>query len=131
MSTPPGPAPRPDDTPLRMGVETTLLLWVRTSIALMAFGFFITRIGLVLEEAEAEGLIDPGAAAAPSLRGGVGFILTGSAACLAAAWFHHRFLRRLPPPGRELPATVPVGLGLSVLVSLAGFLLAAFLAFNL
>jgi putative membrane protein len=127
MSAAPAPAqPGPDDTPLRLGVETTLLLWVRTGIALMAFGFFITRLGLLFEELEEVGLARPARGAPPSLRGGVGFIVAGSATCLLAAWFHYRFLCRLPP-GRELPATLPVGLALSVVVALAGLALAAFL----
>ena len=120
------PSSRPDDAPLRMGVETTLLLWVRTGVALMAFGFFLTRIALLFQEAEDVDVPRPGRGA-PSPHGGIGFILAGSAACLAAAWFHHRFLRRLPPPGRELPGTLPFGLALSVAVAVAGFALAAYL----
>jgi putative membrane protein len=128
MSAAPGPTPsRPDDTQLRLGVETTLLLWVRTGVALMAFGFFLTRIALLFQEVEDVAPAPPGHAAHPSLWGGIGFLLAGSASCLAAAWFHHRFLRRLPPPARELPATFSLGLALSVAVALAGFVLAAYL----
>ncbi len=129
MSAAPGPMPsRPDDTQLRLGVETTLLLWVRTGVALMAFGFFLTRIALLFQEVED---VAPGpsgrAAHHPSLWGGIGFLLAGPAACLAAAWFHHRFLSRLPPPARELPATFSLGLALAVAVALAGLALAVYL----
>jgi putative membrane protein len=123
-------APRPDDTPLRLGVETTLLLWVRTGVGLMAFGFFIARLGLVFQELEEFGLARPGRGARPSPRGGVGLILAGCVTCLLAAWFHYRFLRGLPPPSRELPATLPLGLALSVAVALAGLALAAYLAWS-
>ena len=128
MSAAPGPAPSPpDDTPLRTGVETTLLLWVRSGVALMTFGFFLTRIALLFEEVE-DVAPPPGQAAQPSLWGGIGFLLAGPASCLAAAWFHHRFLRRLPPPARELSATFSFGLALAVTVALAGLVLAAYLA---
>jgi putative membrane protein len=113
-----------------MGVETTLLLWVRTGIALMAFGFFVARLGLVFEELEELDLAHAGRGARPSLRGGVGFILAGSATCLLAAWFHYRFLRRLPPPDRELPPTLPWGLAVAVAVALTGLALAAYLALS-
>jgi putative membrane protein len=128
MSAAPGPTPpRPDDTPLRTGVETTLLLWVRTGVALMAFGFFISRIALLFQELEDVAPTPPGRAPHPSLWGGIGFILAGPALCLAAAWSHNRFLRRLPPPARELPATLPLGLALAVAVALTGLVLAAYL----
>jgi putative membrane protein len=109
-------------------VETTLLLWVRTGIALMTFGFFLTRIVLLFQEAEDVAPAPPGRGGHhPSLWGGISFILVGSAVCLAAAWFHHRFLRRLPPPAQELPATFSLGLALAVAVALAGLVLAAYL----
>ena len=38
------PAPPADDTRLRQGVETTLLAWVRTGMALMGFGFVVARL---------------------------------------------------------------------------------------
>src|SRR5689334_14207063 len=92
--------PRPDDTPLRLAVETTLLLWVRTGVALMAFGFFVARLGLIFEEWGELEAPHVRRAAPPSPGAGVGFVLFGSATCLLAAWFHYRFLRRLPPSGR-------------------------------
>src|SRR4051794_29780437 len=39
-----------DDSRLRMGIETTLLAWVRTGMALMGFGFVVARFGLFLQE---------------------------------------------------------------------------------
>jgi putative membrane protein len=128
MSAAPGPPQtRPDDTPLRLAVETTLLLWVRTGVALMAFGFFIARFGLVFEEFEELGLVHPGRGARPTAWSGVGFVLAGCATCLLAAWCHSHFLRRLPPPRRELPPTLPWGLAVAVAVALAGLALAAYL----
>jgi putative membrane protein len=122
-------APRHDDTPLRFAVETTLLLWVRTGVALMAFGFFVARLGLIFEEWDELGPTSPAHGTPPSPRAGIGFILFGSAACLLSAWFHYRFLRGLPP-SRELPATLPWGFAVSVAVALVGLALAAYLAWS-
>jgi putative membrane protein len=118
------PPPRADDTPLRLAVETTLLLWVRTGIALMAFGFFVARLGLIFEEWDESEVPHTGRGA------GVGFVLAGCATCLLAAGCHYRFLRRLPPSGRELPATLPWGLAVAVAVALVGLALAASLAWG-
>ena len=38
------------DSRLRLGMETTLLIWIRTGLALMGFGFVLARFGLFLEE---------------------------------------------------------------------------------
>src|SRR5437588_3018202 len=40
----------PEEYKLRLQVETTLLVWVRTSLALMGFGFVVARFGLFLRE---------------------------------------------------------------------------------
>src|SRR3954466_5116188 len=39
----------PNDSQLRLGVETTLLFCIRMGLALMAFGFFIARLALILQ----------------------------------------------------------------------------------
>ena len=49
------PAPPADDTRLRQGIETTLLAWIRTGMALMGFGFVVARFGLFLREISAIG----------------------------------------------------------------------------
>jgi putative membrane protein len=49
---PPGGLP-PDDPRILWAAERTLLAWVRTSIAIMGFGFIVARFGLFLREIEA------------------------------------------------------------------------------
>src|SRR5262249_41498280 len=39
-----------DQTRLRWAAETTLLVWVRTYLGLMGFGFVVARFGLFLHE---------------------------------------------------------------------------------
>lgn len=43
----------PDDPRITWAAERTLLAWVRTSIAIMGFGFIVARFGLFLREIEA------------------------------------------------------------------------------
>ena len=65
------------DPRVYMAAERTFLAWIRTSLALMAFGFVIARFGLFLRELEAT---NAGAAAVPtafSLPIGVAFVLIG------------------------------------------------------
>jgi putative membrane protein len=71
LSSPQGNSPRPDwsmallpDKPeetlrLHQANERTMLAWIRTGIALMAFGFAIARFGLFLRELAAVGAFAP------------------------------------------------------------------------
>ncbi len=38
------------DSRLRLGMENTLLIWIRTGLSLMGFGFVLARFGLFLEQ---------------------------------------------------------------------------------
>jgi putative membrane protein len=90
--------------------ERTLLAWVRTGLALMAFGFVLARIGVWLE---ADG-ISSGESGA-SNAAGVAFIVLGTLCHpLAAARFVRA--RRAIVDGRDhVPdARTPVGLALGV-----------------
>src|SRR5947208_226140 len=118
----------PDDTRLRMGLETTLLAWVRTGMALMGFGFVVARFGLFLRELIAARHLPERRGLAVSLYLGVALILLGVGVNLASGWLTWRFLRRHPSTGPELPATMPLGLVLSFLVALVGVAMSVYLA---
>jgi hypothetical protein len=73
----PAPEAKPEETLLlHQANERTLLAWIRTGIALMAFGFAIARFGLFLRELASVGT------PAPRATSGLG-----------AAWF-----RTVPVP---------------------------------
>jgi putative membrane protein len=137
MSTTDGPPPaaeRPaapaDDTRLRQEIETTLLALVRTGMALMGFGFVVARFGLFLRELAEAGhlrLRRPTSPAA-SLYFGIAFIVLGVSVSLTAGWLNWRYLRKHPPTGPELPATMPLGLLLSLLVAVVGVGMGVYLA---
>ena len=81
-------APKLDRQREHQANERTFLAWLRTSIALMSFGFVIARFGLFLREM---GLVVAGQE--PPLRAvinsqnvGVALIVLGVAATVGAAW---------------------------------------------
>jgi putative membrane protein len=127
-SPPPTEKASGPDARLRMGLETTLLAWVRTGMALMGFGFVVARFGLFLRELIAARHLPERRGLSVSLYLGVALILLGVGVNLASGWLTWRFLRKHPPAGEDLPATMPLGLVLSFLVALVGMAMAVYLA---
>jgi putative membrane protein len=80
--------------------ERTLLAWVRTSLALMAFGFVVERFGLFAEMMAGPSVahIDP----ALSLWIGAGFIVLGTALAFLAVFQYRTVVRSLRPA--EVPS---------------------------
>ena len=75
------------DPRVPLAVERTLFAWIRTGLALMGFGFFVSRFGLFLREIESP-------RGAPLFPGGVSvvlgalFLLAGAIVNIAAAAQH-------------------------------------------
>jgi putative membrane protein len=112
-------------------METTMLAWVRTSLALMAFGFVIARFGLFLREiAQAHQVaIVP----QPWLVGvnsglGTGLILLGIAVMLLAVANHRRAVERLRRGEFALPSSWSLSVILSLIVAAVGMGMALYLA---
>jgi putative membrane protein len=122
------PAAPADDTRLRQGIETTLLAWIRTGMALMGFGFVVARFGLFLRELAAAGHLRSRHGTFASLYFGIAFIVLGVSVSLTAGWLNWRYLRKHPPTGPELPATLPLGLLLALLVAVVGIGMGIYLA---
>ncbi len=116
--TPPASAPghAPVDLRVLQANERTLLAWVRTSLALLGFGFAIAKLG-----AAAGGL-----EAATSLWLAGGFLAVGIATNVFAALRYFAIRRALeaarPPPRDQLHVAVLVAF-----VTLLGLALAAWL----
>lgn len=102
--------------------ERTLLAWIRTGLALMAFGFVLARIGVWLR---AEGLHSTDASA--SSGAGLVFIVIGTLVHPVAAV---RFVgaRRAIVEGRDIVPDAASGVGLALAVALLGVMLVAYLA---
>jgi putative membrane protein len=130
----PGSA-KPESTPatsadsrLRLGLETTLLAWVRTGLALMAFGFVVARFGLFLREFEETQHFSERQVRG-SLLFGVTLIGAGMLVNLLAAWMHYPFMYRFRKEETDLPSTWKLGLLLAGLTVLVGLIMLVFLLF--
>jgi putative membrane protein len=114
------------DSRLRLGMENTLLLWIRTGLSLMGFGFVLARFGLFLEELAAR-------QSHPrpfhvSLWFGILLISLGVIVNLLSAWMHLPYLRRTRTGETDLPPTWRLALALAVLSAVAGATMVVLLA---
>lgn len=85
--------PEPNDPRVFFAAERTLLAWVRTGLATMAFGFVVARFGLFLRMLT-DAPIDPWQRMISTVIG-VALILLGAGATAVAAWQLARFMRSL------------------------------------
>jgi putative membrane protein len=118
----PAIAPRADLRVLQAN-ERTLLAWIRTGVALVAFGFVVARVGVWLR-----GEITSSSSGAPS-SGWIGsaFVLLGTASN-AAATLRYLRIRRAIIEGREVQPGNAVVLFLASCVIVLSGALAAYLA---
>jgi putative membrane protein len=117
MAEPPAP-----DLRILQANERTLLAWVRTGLALMAFGFVLARIGVWLQ---AEGAHD--AEASASNAGGLAFLVVGTLCHPVAA---ARFVRarRAIVEGRAIVPGAAAAVALALAVAALGVVMVAYLA---
>ena len=88
-------AHQPKDPRIYFAAERTFLAWIRTGLALMAFGFVVARFGLFLEVMQ---ITRGGSAAQPhpvSLWFGTALIAAGIAVNLSSTWRHVRLVGEL------------------------------------
>jgi putative membrane protein len=115
---------------LRQAAETNLLVWIRTCLAMMGFGFVLARFGLFLRTlAEAE-RIRPRRPPGFSLLAGTSLIVLGVLFLTAAVVLHVRLVGRLMR-GRKPEVTTRWSLAVVAAVALTalGIVLASYMAF--
>ncbi len=128
MNAVPG-GPDPDiDIREHLAAERTLLAYVRTSLALMGFGFVVARFGLFLRVMEAR---DPAALDAPPPFGawfGTALVVVGILASAGGGWAYLREMRRLNrrAAGEGYPAS-RLAVFLAVALSAIGVAMAIYL----
>jgi putative membrane protein len=121
----------PEEFKLRLQMETSLLVWVRTSLALMGFGFVVARFGLFLREIAQTGPAHihphPRLAAMNTITGTV-LIALGVVVLLLSVWGHWRQLDRLERGDLRLSGRWSLGVVLCFLLAALGMGMAVYLS---
>lgn len=118
---------RPDSR-LRLGLEQTLLAWIRTGLALMGFGFVLARFGLFLQQLEERGnAVDR--QVHTSLWFGILLIMIGVVVNLIAAVLHYPYMAQARRGETDLPPTWRLALVLAFLMALVGLAMTLLLIF--
>ncbi|MCC7122929.1 MAG: DUF202 domain-containing protein [Gammaproteobacteria bacterium] len=120
-----------NDPRVFFAAERTLLAWLRTGLTIIAIGVVLARFGLFLELLAAQVPAAARAGAGGSAIFGIGFVLLGAGAIVAAVIQHRRFVATLP--AIDLPAQYSrsFAIGLSLAVACLGFALGAWLIYEL
>jgi inner membrane protein YidH len=110
------------DPRVYFAAERTMLAWLRTGIAIMAFGFVVARFGLFLRLLRAQGGAEVGHGVSPYL--GAALVGLGVVATAGGALQYQRFVAGLS--AQERPETSSPGfvLGLSWALVVIGVVLA-------
>jgi putative membrane protein len=104
--------------------ERTLLAWIRTGLAIMAFGFVVARFGLFLRllEIQAQSGISTGHPLSPLL--GATLVLVGVVVTGFGGVQYRRYCARLPREDMPSRRATSIPLALVVALVLAGLALA-------
>ena len=128
-----GAAPKVTNEEYRMllQLETSLLVWLRTSLGVMGFGFVIARFGLFLREIAQTNQLDvhahPWLTQVNTLTG-TGLIVLGIVILLIAVWNHQQVVDRLHRGKLALPSRWSLSVIVSLLLTALGMGLAIYLA---
>jgi putative membrane protein len=120
----------PEELRLRMQAEMTLLVWVRTCLGLMGFGFVVARFGLFLRELAEMGHFKVrrhSSLSAMTSTVGTGLIALGVVVLLCAVLLHRRFIRRLERGDLEGPGAWSLGVILALILAALGMVMAGYL----
>lgn len=104
------------------------MAWLRTSLALMGFGFVVARFGLFLREIAEVGHVPiQQRATGWSLWIGTALIVLGIAASLLASFEYFRFVQQSKRGESYSPHTALLAMVVAVILGLLGIVMAVYL----
>jgi len=120
-----------EDPRVPLAAERTFLAWIRTGLALMGFGFVVSRFGLFLRELAAVQKMPQPVSHGISLLLGLGLVVLGVVLNVAALLRYRRYLSDLaagivPQPKARLETLVAVALTVLGLATILSLLFIAF-----
>jgi len=106
------------DPRIYLAAERTFLAWIRTGLALMALGFLLARVAVLLRV----GTAAPNALAddRSSLWPGIVLIVGGMGTCIAAAFRNTRYIRAIDRGAFRAAFGSGLGAGVVMLITLVG-----------
>jgi inner membrane protein YidH len=106
------------DPRVYFAAERTMLAWLRTGIAIMAFGFVVARFGLFLRIVQMQGGVHVTHGISPYL--GTALVAVGVVATGGGAVQYQRYVRTLPAADKPPTSSTGFLLGLSWALVLIG-----------